>query len=87
MIRIVIYVRFESDLHFRSLFESSKRDLLSTLCVLLYCRPRVHIAVVSCLNRVEETLVMLKSALLQTKAKLKFHVFADDEICQNLNLK
>ena len=61
------------------LFESSKRDLLSTLCVLLYCRPRVHIAVVSCLNRVEETLVMLKSALLQTKAKLKFHVFADDE--------
>ena len=34
---------------------------------------------VSCLNRVEETLVMLKSALLQTKAKLKFHVFADDE--------
>ena len=45
----------------------------------LIYRPRVHIAVVSCLNRVEETLVMLKSALLQTKAKLKFHVFADDE--------
>ncbi len=34
---------------------------------------------VACLDRVEETLVMLKSAILQTKAKLKFHIYADDD--------
>ncbi len=40
--------------------------------------PVIHLAVVSCITRVEETLVMFRSALLQTRARLHFHVFADD---------
>ena len=38
----------------------------------------INLAVVACLDRVKETLIMLKSALLQTKAPLHFHIFADD---------
>ena len=33
----------------------------------------------ACLDRVEETFIMLKSALIQTKAPLHFHIFADDD--------
>ena len=42
--------------------------------------PAIHLAVVACGDRLEETLVMLKSAVLFTRAPLRFHIFADDEL-------
>ncbi|XP_060775238.1 glucoside xylosyltransferase 2 [Neoarius graeffei] len=46
--------------------------------------PRVedvmHLAVVACGNRLEETLTMVKSALLFSIKKIKFHIFAEDEL-------
>ena len=40
----------------------------------------MHLAVVACGNRLEETLIMVKSALLFSVKKIKFHVFADDPL-------
>ncbi|XP_061629732.1 glucoside xylosyltransferase 1-like isoform X2 [Phyllopteryx taeniolatus] len=39
-----------------------------------------HLAVVACGPRLEETLTMLKSAILFSKKPLKFYIFADDEL-------
>ncbi|KAM9807697.1 glucoside xylosyltransferase 1-like [Neosynchiropus ocellatus] len=39
-----------------------------------------HIAVVACGPRLEETLIMLKSALLFSKKPLHFHIFAENEL-------
>ncbi|XP_037109142.1 glucoside xylosyltransferase 1-like isoform X1 [Syngnathus acus] len=39
-----------------------------------------HLAVVACGPRLDETLTMLKSALLFSKKPLKFHIFADEEL-------
>uniref|UniRef100_A0A1A8UG27 Glucoside xylosyltransferase 1 n=1 Tax=Nothobranchius furzeri TaxID=105023 RepID=A0A1A8UG27_NOTFU len=41
---------------------------------------RSHLAVVACGPRLEETLTMLKSALLFSKKPLHFYVFAEDEL-------
>lgn len=41
---------------------------------------RTHLAVVACGLRLEETLTMLKSALLFSKKPLHFHIFAEDEL-------
>ncbi|XP_006630704.1 glucoside xylosyltransferase 2 [Lepisosteus oculatus] len=40
----------------------------------------MHLAVVACGNRLEETLTMLKSALLFSIKKIKFHIFAEDSL-------
>lgn len=39
-----------------------------------------HLAVVACGPRLEETLIMLKSALLFSKKLLHFYIFAEDEL-------
>ncbi|XP_034632435.1 glucoside xylosyltransferase 2 [Trachemys scripta elegans] len=43
-------------------------------------RQWMHLAVVACGNRLEETLIMLKSAVLFSYRKLKFHIFAEDSL-------
>lgn len=40
----------------------------------------MHLAVVACGDRVEETVTMLKSAVLFSVKKLRFHIFAEDEL-------
>ncbi|XP_053150647.1 glucoside xylosyltransferase 2 isoform X2 [Hemicordylus capensis] len=40
----------------------------------------MHLAVVACGDRLEETLIMLKSAILFSNRKLKFHIFAEDSL-------
>ncbi|MGH0152728.1 UNVERIFIED_CONTAM: hypothetical protein FKN15_023212 [Acipenser sinensis] len=40
----------------------------------------MHLAVVACGDRVDETLTMLKSALLFSIKKIKFHIFAEDSL-------
>ncbi|XP_044881732.1 glucoside xylosyltransferase 2 isoform X1 [Mauremys mutica] len=40
----------------------------------------MHLAVVACGNRLEETIIMLKSAVLFSYRKLKFHIFAEDSL-------
>lgn len=41
---------------------------------------RSHLAVVACGPRLEETLTMLKSAVLFSKKHLHFYIFAEDEL-------
>lgn len=41
---------------------------------------RSHLAVVACGTRLEETLNMLKSAVLLSKKPLQFHIFAEDDL-------
>uniref|UniRef100_A0A8D2Q996 UDP-D-xylose:beta-D-glucoside alpha-1,3-D-xylosyltransferase n=3 Tax=Varanus komodoensis TaxID=61221 RepID=A0A8D2Q996_VARKO len=64
------------------------------LCVCYFRRPKdqkhstpqlpspqwMHLAVVACGDRLEETLVMLKSAILFSHRKLKFHIFSEDSL-------
>lgn len=40
----------------------------------------MHLAVVACGDRLEETVTMLKSALLFSIKPLKFHIFAEDQL-------
>uniref|UniRef100_A0A3Q4I911 Glucoside xylosyltransferase 2 n=1 Tax=Neolamprologus brichardi TaxID=32507 RepID=A0A3Q4I911_NEOBR len=40
----------------------------------------MHLAVVACGNRLNETLTMVKSALLFSLKKIKFHIFAEDPL-------
>jgi UDP-xylose:glucoside alpha-1,3-xylosyltransferase len=40
----------------------------------------VVLAVVACGDRLDETLVMLKSALVFTQAPLRFIIFAEDDL-------
>lgn len=42
-----------------------------------------HLAVVACGPRLEETLTMLKSAVLLSNKPLNFHIFAEDELHQS----
>lgn len=42
----------------------------------------MHLAVVACGNRLDETLTMVKSALLFSLKKIKFHIFAEDPLAQ-----
>uniref|UniRef100_A0A4W3HI73 UDP-D-xylose:beta-D-glucoside alpha-1,3-D-xylosyltransferase n=1 Tax=Callorhinchus milii TaxID=7868 RepID=A0A4W3HI73_CALMI len=41
---------------------------------------RIHLAVVACGDRLEETMTMLKSAVLFSAGKLTFHIFAEDSL-------
>uniref|UniRef100_A0A8C5PN08 Glucoside xylosyltransferase 1 n=1 Tax=Leptobrachium leishanense TaxID=445787 RepID=A0A8C5PN08_9ANUR len=43
----------------------------------------LHLAVVACGDRLEETLTMLKSALLFSRRPLYFHIFAEDQLQDN----
>lgn len=40
----------------------------------------IHLAVVACGKRLEETLVMLKSAVLFSHRKIQFHIFTEDSL-------
>lgn len=40
----------------------------------------MHLAVVACGNRLEETLTMIKSALLFSLKRIMFHIFAEDPL-------
>lgn len=40
----------------------------------------MHLAVVACGNRLEETLTMLKSALLFSLKRITFHIFAEEPL-------
>ncbi|XP_064422346.1 glucoside xylosyltransferase 2 isoform X2 [Latimeria chalumnae] len=40
----------------------------------------MHLAVVACGERLEETLTMLKSAILFSNSNLKFHIFSEDSL-------
>lgn len=40
----------------------------------------MHLAVVACGNRLDETLTMIKSALLFSQKKIKFHIFSEDSL-------
>ena len=40
----------------------------------------MHLAVVACGSRLDETLTMVKSALLFSLKKIKFHIFAEDPL-------
>lgn len=40
----------------------------------------MHLAVVACGDRLDETLTMIKSALLFNLKKIKFHIFAEDPL-------
>lgn len=42
-----------------------------------------HLAVVACGPRLEETLTMLKSAVLLSNKPLNFHIFAEDDLQQS----
>ncbi|XP_063071343.1 glucoside xylosyltransferase 2 [Engraulis encrasicolus] len=42
----------------------------------------MHLAVVACGNRLEETLTMVKSALIFSVKKIKFHIFAEEGLSQ-----
>lgn len=43
-------------------------------------RPPVHLAVVACGERLEETLTMIKSAVLFSIKYLYLHIFAEDQL-------
>lgn len=43
-------------------------------------RPTIHLSVVACGDRLEETLVMIKSATLLTQSLIHVHIFADDDL-------
>ncbi|XP_043564984.1 glucoside xylosyltransferase 1 isoform X1 [Chiloscyllium plagiosum] len=45
----------------------------------------MHLAVVTCGQRLEETLTMLKSAILFSQKPLHFHIFAEDELHTKFN--
>lgn len=40
----------------------------------------MHLAVVACGNRLDETLTMVKSALLFSLKRIKFHIFAEEPL-------
>lgn len=40
----------------------------------------MHLAVVACGDRLDETLTMVKSALLFSLKKITFHIFAEDPL-------
>lgn len=42
----------------------------------------MHLAVVACGNRLDETLTMVKSALLFSIKKIKFHIFAEEDLTE-----
>jgi hypothetical protein len=47
-----------------------------------FCSPEsiIHLSVVACGDRLEETLTMIKSAVLFTKTHILLHIFADDAL-------
>ena len=47
----------------------------------------VVLAVVACGDRLDETLVMLKSALVFTQAPLRFIVFAEEDLIESFSEK
>lgn len=47
----------------------------------------MHLAVVACGNRLDETLTMVKSALLFSIKRIKFHIFAEDPLASQFEKK
>jgi UDP-xylose:glucoside alpha-1,3-xylosyltransferase len=50
-------------------------------------RNDIVVVVVACGDRLQETLIMLKSALMFSKEKLNFIVFAEDNLIESFNQK
>ena len=42
--------------------------------------PSMHLAVVACGDRMEETLTMVKSAVLLSSGSLRLHIFAEEQL-------
>lgn len=47
----------------------------------------MHLAVVACGDRLEETLTMIKSALLFSLKRITFHIFAEDPLAPQFREK
>lgn len=47
----------------------------------------MHLAVVACGNRLDETLAMVKSALLFSVKKITFHIFAENPLAPQFEEK
>lgn len=47
----------------------------------------MHLAVVACGDRLEETLTMIKSALLFSLKRIMFHIFAEDPLAPQFSEK
>lgn len=47
----------------------------------------MHLAVVACGNRLDETLAMVKSALLFSLKRITFHIFAEDSLAPQFDEK
>ncbi|KAJ8002676.1 hypothetical protein DPEC_G00161360 [Dallia pectoralis] len=62
------------------LFGPSPREAASSRRTQTHHNERMHLAVVACGPRLEETLTMLKSALLFSTRPLHFHIFAEDHL-------
>ena len=46
----------------------------------------MHLAVVACGERLEETITMLRSAIIFSIKPLHFHIFAEDQLHESLYL-
>lgn len=44
---------------------------------------KMHLAVVACGERLEETVTMLRSAIMFSIKPLQFHIFAEDRLHEN----
>ena len=51
---------------------------MAVSCALCSPDSTVHLSVVACGDRLEETLTMIKSAVIFTKSQIHLHIFADD---------
>lgn len=54
---------------------------------MFFLRNDMVVAVVACGNRVQETLVMLKSAIMFSKVKLNFIIVTEDDLIENFKEK
>ena len=60
--------------------QSSERNDAKTKDVIDTPPTYIHLSVVACGDRLEETLVMIKSAVLISEQRIHVHIFADDDL-------
>ncbi|XP_020488343.1 glucoside xylosyltransferase 2 [Labrus bergylta] len=60
--------------------KSKPRNLARTVTKHTQAEEVMHLAVVACGNRLDETLTMVKSALLFSLKSIRFHIFAEDSL-------
>lgn len=64
-----------------------KNNASNELIYYLICRSPINIVVVSCGDRFQETLTMLKSAIMMSNAQIKFVIITEDDLIENFNEK